>query len=102
VENCPRHAIEEQYGAFDSWTLANAFACKLNEGLGIDPLEVRLLVTESILLRDNLLHSRCKSCGPWCVFRNRPRGHEHEANLALADPPPSMAPCASAGKVALR
>ena len=41
--------VEQEFGIFGTWTQAYAFACKLNEGLDIDPPDVRLIVTSAIL-----------------------------------------------------
>jgi len=49
VEDRPGPIVEQQFGPFATWTQANAFAAKLNEGLDLDPLEVREIVTSSIL-----------------------------------------------------
>ena len=49
VEDRPGPAVEQQFGEFKTWTQAHNFATKLNEGLDLDPLEVREIVTSSLL-----------------------------------------------------
>ena len=39
----------QEFGLFDSWTRANDFAGKLNEGLGLSELESRQIVTDSAI-----------------------------------------------------
>lgn len=51
VEDRPGPIVEQQFGEFPSWTQAHAFASKLNEGLYLDPLDVRHIVTSSLLAR---------------------------------------------------
>jgi len=45
VENSPGPVVEAQFGEFKTWTQANDFAAKLNEGLDLDPVEVRRIAT---------------------------------------------------------
>src|SRR5215471_8986409 len=49
VEGCPGPVVEQQFGEFRSWTQAQNFAAKLNEGLDLDLLVARRIVTSSIL-----------------------------------------------------
>lgn len=49
VEDRPGPVVEQQFGEFKTWTQAHAFSTKLNEGLYLDPLEVRQIVTSSLL-----------------------------------------------------
>src|SRR5215469_15687012 len=49
VENRPGPIVEQQFGEFPSWTQAQTFAAKLNEGLDLDLLAARRIVTSSIL-----------------------------------------------------
>lgn len=49
VEDRPGPVIEQQFGQFNTWTQAQNFAAKLNEGLDLDTLEVRQIVTSSLL-----------------------------------------------------
>lgn len=38
-ENLPGPVVDQEFGTFDSWTHAQAFAVSLNEGLGLDPAD---------------------------------------------------------------
>src|SRR5215471_3000668 len=49
VEDRPGPAVEQQFGEFRTWTQAHNFAAKLNEGLDLDPVDVRQIVTSSLL-----------------------------------------------------
>ena len=49
VEDSPGPVVERQFGEFQTWTQAQAFASKLNGGLGLGTLEVRQIVTSSLL-----------------------------------------------------
>jgi hypothetical protein len=49
VEDRPGPVVEQQFGQFHTWTQANTCADKLNEGLGLDPCDVRQIVTSSFL-----------------------------------------------------
>ncbi|HKW33930.1 MAG TPA: hypothetical protein VJN92_13055 [Candidatus Acidoferrum sp.] len=49
VEDRPGPMVEQQFGEFRTWTQAHTFATKLNEGLDLDPLEARQIVTSSLL-----------------------------------------------------
>lgn len=49
VEDRPGPVVEQQFGQFYTWTQAQNFAAKLNEGLNLDTLEVRQIVTSSLL-----------------------------------------------------
>lgn len=49
VEDRPGPVVEQQFGEFPTWTQAHDCACKLNEGLDLDPLDVRRIVTSSLL-----------------------------------------------------
>jgi len=49
IEDRPGPVVEQQFGEFHSWTQAQTFAGKLNEGLDLDPLAARRIVTSSIL-----------------------------------------------------
>jgi hypothetical protein len=57
VENCPGPVVEPQFGLFDTWTAANAFADSLNQGLDISAAEAREILSACLLRRDSLVHS---------------------------------------------
>lgn len=49
TEDRPGPVVEQQFGEFKTWTQAQCFATKLNEGLDLDHLAVRQIVTSSLL-----------------------------------------------------
>lgn len=49
VEDRPGPIVEPQFGEFQTWTQAHNCARKLNEGLDLDPLEVRRIATSALL-----------------------------------------------------
>jgi len=49
IEDRPGPVVEQQFGEFSTWTQALSCANKLNEGLDLDFLEVRRIVTSSLL-----------------------------------------------------
>lgn len=57
VEDRPGPVVEQQFGQFPTWTQANSCASKLNEGLDLDPLDVRQIVTSSFLATACVLHA---------------------------------------------
>jgi len=70
TEDRPGPIVEQEFGEFESWTQANAFATQLNAGLQIDPGEAGQIVVSSILRASELLHTAdCPEsvglqCGP--------------------------------------
>jgi hypothetical protein len=55
VEDCPGPIVEQEFGEFETWTQANTFAARLNEGLEISPIEAEQLIASSILRTGELL-----------------------------------------------
>jgi hypothetical protein len=51
----PGPVVEQEFAQFDSWTQANQFAARLNEGLEVHPTEAKQIVTSSILRSSELL-----------------------------------------------
>ncbi|HKW65180.1 MAG TPA: hypothetical protein VJN89_21680 [Candidatus Acidoferrum sp.] len=49
IRDRPGPVVEQQFGEFRTWTQAQNFASKLNEGLDLDPLEARNIVVSSLL-----------------------------------------------------
>jgi hypothetical protein len=90
VEDRPGPVVEQQFGEFLTWTQAHAFASKLNEGLGLDILEVRQIVTSSLLATacviQEALNSRLERPASPAVAESRATQHRFilaELNLAL-------------------
>ena len=65
VKGLPGPVVEQQFGEFPTWTQAHAFASKLNEGLGLDPLEVRQIVTSSLLAAACVVQAALNSRTAW-------------------------------------
>jgi hypothetical protein len=57
TEDRPGPVVDQEFGQFQTWTQANAFAARLNEGLEIDSIEVERIVTGSILQTGDLLRA---------------------------------------------
>jgi hypothetical protein len=57
----PGPVVDQEFGHFETWTHANAFAKQLNEGLELDPAEVQQIITDSILLTEDLLAAAAES-----------------------------------------
>jgi hypothetical protein len=55
VEDRSGPVVEQEFGEFETWTQANTFAARLNEGLEITPIEAEQLITSSILRTSELL-----------------------------------------------
>src|SRR5215469_3729718 len=65
VEDRAGPVVEQQFGEFATWTQANAFAAKLNEGLDLDPLDVRQIVTSSLLSTACVMQEALNSRSQW-------------------------------------
>jgi hypothetical protein len=48
IEDCAGPILDPEFGLFDSWTHAHAFAAKLNEGLELDPVGARQIITSAL------------------------------------------------------
>lgn len=49
--------VDQEFGQFETWTQAKAFAAKLNEGLDLDPIEAHRILTSSTLCAIDPLHA---------------------------------------------
>jgi|HubBroStandDraft_6_1064221.scaffolds.fasta_scaffold450373_2 hypothetical protein len=56
-EDRPGPIVVQEFGQFESWTTANTFARRLNEGLDIDPVEANRIVICSELLTSELMRA---------------------------------------------
>jgi hypothetical protein len=54
-EDRPGPVVVQEFGQFESWTMAYTFARRLNEGLDLDPVEANRIVTCSELLTNELM-----------------------------------------------
>lgn len=57
VEGRAGPMVDQEFGQFETWTQANAFAARLNEGLDLDPIEAHRILTSSILRAIDPLHA---------------------------------------------
>lgn len=60
-EDRPGPVVEQQFGEFPTWTQAQNFAAKLNEGLDLDVREVRQIVTSSLLATTSVIQQALNS-----------------------------------------
>jgi len=65
AEDRPGPVVEQQFGEFATWTQANTFAGKLNQGLDLDPLDVRQIVTSSLLATACVIQEALNSRNQW-------------------------------------
>jgi len=65
IEGRPGPMVEQQFGEFRTWTQAQNFAGKLNEGLDLDPLAARRIVTSSILATACVVQEALNSKDHW-------------------------------------
>jgi hypothetical protein len=56
-EDRPAPVVNQEFGRFETWTQASAFAAGLNDGFDLDCAEVRDIVTSAYLRRSTLLNS---------------------------------------------
>jgi hypothetical protein len=57
TEDYPGPVVDQEFGIFETWTQAHSFARRLNEGLELDPLEERQIITSSFLCSSDLLRA---------------------------------------------
>ncbi len=57
LENRPGPIVDQQFGIFESWSHANSFATKLNEGLDLTPSNSRQIVTSATLAASSVLRA---------------------------------------------
>jgi hypothetical protein len=61
VEDRPGPIVEQEFGEFETWTQALAFATCLNEGLELDPREAQSIVASATLHTTDLLSAALSS-----------------------------------------
>jgi len=65
IEDRPGPLVEQQFGEFPTWTQAQNCATRLNEGLGLDPRDVRQIVTSSFLATACVIQEALESSHTW-------------------------------------
>ncbi|HKV23017.1 MAG TPA: hypothetical protein VJN93_00350 [Candidatus Acidoferrum sp.] len=84
VEGCPGPLIEQQFGEFDSWAQAHAFALKLNEGLDLDQVDVQQIVASSYLAATTIVRAGLDYRHPWASSRVGFAAHSAHFNFTVA------------------
>ena len=64
-ENRPGPIVEQEFGEFATWTEANEFARKLNEGFDLAPEDVRQIVTSAFLTSSETVLEAAKKQAAW-------------------------------------
>lgn len=96
IEDRPGPVVEQQFGEFPTWTQANAFAAKLNQGLDLDPLDVRQIVTSSLLVTACVVQPALYSDQPWNHSAVRLAAQEAHLRFVLAELSLALTLCRSA------
>ena len=96
TEDRPGPVVEQQFGEFPTWTQANAFAAKLNRGLDLDLLDVRQIVTSSLLATACVVQHALHSDQPWNDSPVRLAAQEAHLRFVLAELSLALTFCRSA------
>ena len=99
LEDRPGPVVEQQFGEFQTWTQAQAFAIKLNEGLDLEPRDVLQIVTSSLLAAARLFHAAFPSSQSWRNSRVERAARTAQAKCLLAELALARTYCRSAGLV---
>ena len=68
-EGCAGPCVQQEFGRFDTWTQANAFAARLNEGLEIHPTEAKQIITSAALEASDAMRAVDPTVGA-CIHRD--------------------------------
>jgi hypothetical protein len=85
VEDRAGPVVDQEFGEFETWTQANAFAARLNEGLDLDPMEAHQILTSSILRAMDPLHAAVACEGPGAVLPGAVAGRPVRVQFILAE-----------------
>ena len=96
AEDRPGPVVEQQFGEFATWTQANAFAAKLNEGLDLDPLDVRQIVTSSLLATACVIQESLNSRSQWRGSRIEIEARAAQLRFVLSELALALTFCRSA------
>lgn len=69
IEDRPGPIVEPQFGEFPTWTQALGFANRLNQGSDLDLLEVRQIVTSSLLATASVLQEAINCRRVWNIVQ---------------------------------
>lgn len=84
-EDCPGPAVDQEFGEFETWTQANAFAARLNEGLEVPPTEAEQIITSSILRTSELLQEASLPEGAAGARRGQAAGRALRLQFMMAE-----------------
>jgi hypothetical protein len=85
VEDFAGPIVNQEFGQFETWTQAKAFAERLNEGLDLDPVEVHQILTSSILRAIDPLHAAAARRCPSDASRGAVSGKTVRVQFILAE-----------------
>lgn len=85
IEDRPGPVVEQQFGEFKTWTQAHNFASKLNEGLDLDPHEVRRIVTSSFLATATVIQESLSSKHLWIGSRTEREAREAQLRFVMSE-----------------
>jgi hypothetical protein len=77
--------VDQEFGEFETWTQANAFAARLNEGLEIPPTEAEQIITNSILCASDLLRAAASPERARVLHRGAVAGRPLRVQFVLAE-----------------
>ena len=85
IEDRPGPIVEQQFGEFKTWTQAQNFASKLNEGLDLDYSQVRRIVTSSFLATACVIQEALNSKQLWVGSRAERQARETQFRFVLSE-----------------
>ena|SRR5215472_4932359 len=95
-EDRPGPVVEQQFGEFSTWTQAQNFAAKLNEGLDLDPLTARHIVTSSILATACIVQESLNTTSSWTSSKIEMAARRAQLRCVLAELALALTMCRSA------
>jgi hypothetical protein len=84
-EDRPGPVVDQEFGEFETWTQANNFAARLNEGLDTPPAEAEQIITSSILRTSELMYEASLPEGAAGVRRGPVTGRALRLQFMLAE-----------------
>ena len=96
VQDRPGPVVEQQFGEFKTWTQAQSFATKLNEGLDLDRLAVRQIVTSSLLATAGVVQETLNSASSWAGSPVEVAAHAVQLQFILSELAFALTLCRSA------
>ena len=84
MEDRPGPVVEQQFGEFPTWTQAQNFATRLNDGLDLDPLKTRQIVTSSFLATAYVIQEALDSSHTWAGSKIERETHAAQLRFVLS------------------